>query len=267
MKAQIYSTTGEKKQELELPSFFSEELRQDLIAKVFRQEKEGQRQQYGVALFAGKRASAPGKVRHQRRRWRGAYGMGIARVPRKVMSRRGRRFFWQGAFAPGMTGGRMAHPAKAERVFTFKINKKERLKALKSALAATTSQKLLEQRYSFEGKLPLNLPIVLERKIEEIQKVKELEKTLHALLKTDHFFPEKSIRAGRGKMRGRKYKKTAGLLLVVSKADKLKGIKAFDVREARVLTLSDLAPGGVPGRLTIFSHPAILELQERFKEK
>ena len=72
MKAQIYSTTGEKKQELELPSFFSEELRQDLIAKVFRQEKEGQRQQYGVALFAGKRASAPGKVRHQRRRWRGA---------------------------------------------------------------------------------------------------------------------------------------------------------------------------------------------------
>ena len=267
MKAQIYSTTGEKKQELELPSFFSEDLRKDLIAKVFRAESEARRQGYGVALFAGKRASAPGKVRHQRRRWRGAYGIGIARVPRKVMSRRGRRFHWVGAFAPGTVGGRMSHPAKAERIFTFKVNKKEKLKALKSAIAATASQSLLKDRYNFEGSLPLHLPIIIERKIEEIQKVKELEKTLHALLKTDHFFSEKSIRAGKGKMRGRRYKRSAGLLLIVSKADKLKNIKVFDVREAKKITLGDLAPGGVPGRLTIYSHAAILDLQERFKEK
>ncbi len=267
MKAQIHSLTGEKEQEIELPAFFSEEVREDLIAKSFRAESEAQRQRYGVALFAGKRASAPGKVRHQRRRWRGAYGIGISRVPRKVMSRRGRRFHWVGAFAPGTVGGRMSHPAKAERIFTFKVNKKEKLMALKSALAATASQKLLNQRYSFNGTLPLHLPIILERKIEGIQKVKELEKTLRALLKTDHFFPQKSIRAGKGKMRGRRYKKSAGLLLVVSKADKLKGIKAFDIREAKKLTVGDLAPGGKAGRLTIYSHGAMLDLQERFKEK
>ncbi len=266
MKATIFSLTGEKKQEIELPSFFAEPVREDIIAKAFKEETAAARQSYGVARLAGKRASAPGKIRHRRRAYKTAYGYGISRVPRKVLTRRGRRFYWQGAFAPGMVGGRQAHPPKAERSWELKINKKEKLKALKSAIAATAVLKALKEKYKLNG-FSLPLPLIIERKIEEVTKVKELKKILLSLLKTERFFPKRKIRAGKGKMRGRKYKKSAGLLLVVSKADKIKSIKAFDAREAKQLSITDLAPGGQAGRLTIYSHAAILDLEERFKAK
>lgn len=266
MKAIIYSTSGEKKSEIELPSFFTEGVRKDLIAKVFRAESAEMRQAYGVAKMAGKRASAPGKIRHRRRVWKTAYGYGISRVPRKVLSRRGRRFFWQGAFMPGTVGGRKAHPTKPEKIWGIKINKKEKARALKAAIASTTSVNILKEKYKLDG-FPIQLPLIVERKIEEVNKIKELKKILLALLKTEKFFSQKRLRAGKGKLRGRKYKKSAGLLLVVSKANKLKNIKSFEIKEVKELKVSDLAPGGKAGRLTIYSHSAILDLAERFKGK
>ncbi|OYT41786.1 50S ribosomal protein L4 [Candidatus Pacearchaeota archaeon ex4484_26] len=265
MKATIFSITGEKKSEIELPSFFQAEIRKDLIAKVSRAETLQERQAYGAAKLAGKRASAPGKIRHKRRAYKTAYGYGISRVPRKVMTKRGRRFFWQGAFAPGTVGGRRAHPPKPEKKWEIKVNKKEKDKALKSAIAATSLVELIKQNYKLNN-FTLPLPLIVERKIEETNKVKELKKILLNLLKTDKFFPKRKIRAGKGKMRGRKHKKSAGLLLVVSKASKLK-TKVFDIKEVKDLKVKDLAAGGKPGRLTIYSHNAILELQERFKGK
>lgn len=266
IKASVISITGDKKTEIELPEFFGEEIREDLIVKAVKAERARARQPYGASPLAGKRASASGKIRRKRRAYKTSYGIGISRVPRKILSRRGRRFFWQGAFAPGTVGGRRAHPPKAEKVWEIKVNKKEKIKALKSALAATCSPEILKQKYKVNG-IFLQLPIVVERKIEELNKVKELKKALLSILKTDKFFPKKKIRAGKGKRRGRKYKKSAGLLLVVSSSSKLKNIKAFDIKEAKKLLVKDLAPSGEPGRLTIYSHAAILELEERFKEK
>lgn len=266
MKAIIFSVTGEKKSQIELPAFFAEQVREDLISKAFKAEALEERQVYGSAKLAGRRASAPGKIRHKRRAYKTAYGYGISRVPRKVMTKRGRRFFWQGAFAPGMKGGRRAHPPKSEKKLEIKINKKEKAKALKSALASTAVFDLLKKNYKLND-FKIDLPIIIERRIEDISKVKELKKILLALLKTEKFFPKRKIRAGKGKMRGRKYKKSAGLLLVVSKASKLKNIKAFDIKEAITLSVKDLSLSGKPGRLTIYSHPAILDLEEKFKEK
>ncbi|MEK6852896.1 MAG: 50S ribosomal protein L4, partial [Nanoarchaeota archaeon] len=240
----------------------------DLIEKVFLVERANERQIYGSYALAGKRASAPGKVRHRRRRWKSAYGYGISRIPRKIMLRRGSRFVWQGAFVPSTMGGRKAHPPKAEKMWKLKINKKEMEKALKSALAASASRDILISRYTIESKdtskIP-QLPILLDNKIEDVKKVKELKKVIKSLLNgiADKFFKERSIRAGKGKFRGRKYKKSAGLLLVTSKKVYAKGL-GIDVVETSKLRVSDLAPGGKAGRLILFSENALEGLSKRF---
>ncbi len=266
MKVNVFSTSGEKKAEIELPKYFEESIREDLIAKAFKVESAEERQPYGAFKLAGRRASAAGKVHHQRRRWKTAYGHGISRVPRKVLVRRGSRFFWQGAYIPGTVKGRQAHPPKAETSFEIKINKKEKLMALKAAIAATASLDAIKNKYKLDGIKLHELPLIVESKIEDISKIKELKKVLLALLKTEKFFPEKSIRAGKGKMRGRKYKKSAGLLLVVSSKATIK-TKAFDVKKADELKVKDLAPGGKAGRVVIYSENALEELAQRLKER
>ena len=73
----------------------------------------------------------------------------------------------------------------------------------------------------------------------------------------------KRLRAGKGKLRGRKYKKNAGLLLVTGDKEKLK-TNVIDVTNAKALNVTDLANGGA-GRLTMYTEEAIKNLGERLK--
>jgi len=75
---------------------------------------------------------------------------------------------------------------------------------------------------------------------------------------------KKRVRSGKGKLRGRKYKRNAGLLLVISKKEEFK-TGLFEVKRTNSLNVTDLAKGGL-GRLIVFSEEAIKELKERFKE-
>ena len=72
----------------------------------------------------------------------------------------------------------------------------------------------------------------------------------------------KTIRAGIGKMRGRKYKKNAGLLFVIGEREEEK-IKGIDIVKAGELIVSDLAENGA--RLTLFSEKAVEELNAQGK--
>ena len=74
---------------------------------------------------------------------------------------------------------------------------------------------------------------------------------------------KKSVRSGKGKMRGRKYKKNAGVLIVVGKDEEMK-IKGVDVKKTNSLGVFDLAKNG-PGRLVIYTEQAIKELGEKLK--
>jgi len=80
----------------------------------------------------------------------------------------------------------------------------------------------------------------------------------------DKILKSKKIRAGRGKMRGRKYKSNAGLLFVVGNDEvmKRKGIVVVNVNDLRI---KDLAPNGVVGRLVCYSEGAVKDLGVRFK--
>ena len=76
----------------------------------------------------------------------------------------------------------------------------------------------------------------------------------------------KHIRAGRGKMRGRKYKRAKSILVIVS--DRKSVEKAFrnlggvDIANPANLSVEVLAPGGDPGRLVLISEKALKEIGE-----
>ena len=188
-------------------------------------------------------------------------------MPRKIMSRRGSQFNWVGAEIPNAVGGRRAHPPKViSMINTKRINKKEMIIAMKSALAATADEKIVAKRYErLKDKKLSGLPLVVESKITSL-KAKDLVSGLKKVLGNVLFevsLKQRKVRSGKGKLRGRKYKKNLGLLLVVGEKERLK-TNLIDVKNVKELNVTDLANGGV-GRLTMYTESAISEIGERIK--
>lgn len=265
MKTKILDINGKEKGNMELPKFFSETVREDIIAKVLEARKV--RQPYAPSPVGGKQHSASGKIQHTRKVWKTMQGKGISRVPRKIMSRRGSQFNWVGAEIPNAVGGRRAHPPKViSMINTKRINKKEMTIALKSALSATANEKIVERKYSrLNGKKISGLPFVVESKITSL-KTKDLLSSLKKILGESLFevaIKKRKVRSGIGKLRGRKYKKNAGALLVTGNKEKIK-TNTIDVKNAGSLNVTDLANGGA-GRITIYTEEAIKNLGEKIK--
>jgi len=265
MKSKILDINGKEKGSIDLPSAFSVKIRKDMIEKVLEVKKS--EQPFGPSPVAGNQHSASGLIVRRRHVWKSGYGRGASRVPRKVMSRRGSQFNWRGATSPNTAGGRRAHPPKVvSHINTLKINKKEMLAALKSALSATGNGKEIVKRYArLEGEKVENVPFIVESKFVSL-KTKELIKSLKKVLGEKLFsvaVVKKSVRAGQGKKRGRKYKKNAGVLIVVGPKEKIK-TNSVEVVGVGSLGVTDLARGG-PGRLTIYTENAIKTLGERLK--
>ncbi|MCD6547452.1 MAG: 50S ribosomal protein L4 [Nanoarchaeota archaeon] len=267
MKANVYSINGEVKGKIDLPKHFSEEFRPDLIKRAVLALQTHRLQPYGTFEEAGMRhVTFFTKRRH---RYKGTYGYGQSRTPRKVIVRMGSRFTTIGAGVPQTVGGRKAHPPKVEKIREEKINDKERKKAIRSAIAATILKDVVKKRGHKIGDVK-ELPIVIEDKVEEIKKAKDAQKLLEklGLKKEIERAKQKKVRAGKGKMRGRKYKKKVGPLFVVSKkchllkaAKNLAGVDAVVVKD---LNAELLAPGTHPGRLVIWSEAAIKKLDKLF---
>ncbi len=262
MKAIIKSKTGEKKKEIELPVQFNETIRPDLIKRAVLAIQSHKRQPYGTDIEAGKKYSS--KISRRRRDYKTAYGIGISRVPRKIMSHSGTRFNWQAATVPYAVGGRQAHPPKVDKNWSKKINNKERKKAIRSAMAASVNKECVVKRGHFVEEYPL----ILENDIENIKKTKEvlaflktigLEKELERSSKTTSL-------TGRARRRGRKTKGRKGPLIVVSKKcdliDTAVNIPGIDVVEIQSVNVELLAPGCDYGRLTLYTEGAIEQLEK-----
>jgi len=264
-KSKILDIHGKEKGSIDLPKAFSAVIRNDIIAKVLESQKT--KQPYSPSPVGGKQHSASGKIHHLRHVWKSGYGRGASRMPRKIMSRRGSQFNWVAAEVANARGGRRAHPPKIIAMINVKrINKKEMILALASALSATGNEKIVEQRYErLNGKKLSGLPVIVESKIVSL-KTKDLIESLKKILGKDLFevaVKQRSVRAGKGKLRGRKYKKNAGLLLVTGNNEKIK-TSLIDVKNAKSLNVTDLANGGA-GRLTVYTEEAIKNLGERLK--
>ena len=74
----------------------------------------------------------------------------------------------------------------------------------------------------------------------------------------------RKIRAGRGKMRNRKYRTPVSVLVVVDNEDRtapifrsVSNIPGVTIEEVKTLNASILAPGGDAGRLTVYTKSAL----------
>jgi len=244
---------------------FESPIREDIVSKVLETKKK--QQPYSPSPVAGKQHSAKGLIVHARHVWRSGYGRGQSRVPRKIFSRRGSQFNWEAAEVPQAKGGMRAHPPKITQ-FTrnLKINKKELEIAFASAIAASGSEKYILKKYSSIEKLDKKAPFVVSSEITKL-KTKQIVQELKTILGNlyEVAIKEKSIRAGRGKRRGRKYKSNAGMIFVLGKDEKLK-TGLFDVQKANELSVMDLANGGL-GRATVYTESAVKELENKLGGK
>ena len=264
MKIPLFSLDKKKTGDKELPVQFQEEYRPDLIRRAVHALQTGSRQPYGAQPDAGKRHSS--RLSKRRRNYRGMYGLGIARVNRKIHTRRGTRFMWVAAFSPQTVGGRRAHPPKATKEWDLKINVKENRKAIRSAIAATVQKELVAYR---GHKLPAEYPFIVDSKFELLTKTKEVESAL-LHLGLDHELERsavKKVRAGMGKSRGRKYQRKKGILIVVGDDCPLlqaaENIPGLDVARVRSLNAELLAPGALPGRVTLWTEKAVDTLAQK----
>lgn len=249
MKIDVVNLEGKKVKSLELPEQFSENYEPVLVKRAVVAIEANSRQPYGAMEEAGEGVSA--KLSRRRRDYRGAYGHGISRVPRKIFWRRGTQFGWAGALAPGTRGGRRAHPPKSWKGWGLKINDKERRKAIRSALAGLVDKGTIW---------------IIDSRLEDISKTRDFRNFLMAIkLEEDLVKAEtKKIRAGKGKSRGRKYKSKQGLLVVVSKRCNLQkvvsGIRGFDVATVESLNAKLLTSGHERTRKTIWTEEAVNRL-------
>ena len=263
-KIQILDINGKKIKEI-TTSLFEEPIREDIIYKVVEAEKI--KEPYSPKYEAGMARSVSGTLSKRRHVWKSDRGKGLSRIPRKIMWRRGTQFSWVGAIIPSAKGGRRAHPPKGLGKIK-KINKKELKKALLSALSYTASIKEMQKKYtSLENKeiKEMQFPIIVEDKILKLN-TKDFLSALKKILKEFYevAIQKKSKRAGIGKLRGRKYKKNAGVLLLIGKDEVMK-IKGIEVVRTNELLVGDLANNGA--RLVMYTEKAIKELEANFLGK
>jgi large subunit ribosomal protein L4e len=247
-KVNLYALDGTVKEKIDLPKIFETPYRPDIIKKSFEVIRSNQRQPYGSDPLAGTRhaVASVGK------------GRGMSRVPRLTQGQ-------AAALAPCVVGGRRAHPPKVERNWKEKMNKKENQLARNSALAATSAKEIVTKRgHCFDEKV--TLPIVIEDGFENIKKTKEVAEILEKIgINSDILRSAngKHVRAGKGKMRGRRYRVPKSLLIVSLKEELKKSsenLSGVDITKPHQLNIELLAPGGIAGRLTIITKSALIKL-------
>ena len=247
MQANIRNLDGSAAGEIDLPTVFETPYRPDLIRRAVLAAQANRTQPYGSDPFAGKRTPAESM----------GSGRGMAHVPRQ--DGRARR-------VPQAVKGRRAHPPKAEKDHSRKVNDKERKHAVRSAIAATADANLVRDRgHRFDD--DVSLPIVVSDDFEDLEKTREAADAVEALgLAADvERADDATVRAGRGTTRGRKYRRPTSVLFVTAgePSRAARNLAGVDVATAREVNAEDLAPGTHAGRLTVWTESAIEEVADR----
>ncbi len=250
MRVNVYTLDGGVKKHINLPKVFSYPYRPDLIREAVRVYQLNRVQPHGVDPMAGMRRVAESQ----------GPGHGISKmVPRVGETRRG-------AIIPSTRGGRAGHPPTVEKVWKRKMNRKMRRLAKYSALSMV-SNKVMVRRRGHKFNMELTLPVVIEDEFEKLEKTRDVIQVLQNVGVYEDIIraSEKRIRGGKGKMRGRRYKRKKSILFVIKDKSivekSLRNLPGVDVVTPKEINAEILAPGAHAGRLTVFTESAINELK------
>ncbi|UCE12823.1 MAG: 50S ribosomal protein L4 [Candidatus Heimdallarchaeota archaeon] len=258
----IYNLEGDEIEKVDIGTIFSTPFRPDLIKRSVLASRRNRQIPYGTDPRGGKRTSAES--------W--GVGRGAARIPRVKGSRT--HSASRGALAPFTVGGRRTHPPSGLQNFTEKINKKEKILARKSAIAATANPVLVESRGHIIEEIK-SLPLIVSDDLESLKKTHEVQTVFSNLGLSYDLAKAKrrktQIRPGKGKSRGRKYKKGKSVLVVIARdygvTAAARNLPGVDVVKVEQLNTEHLAPGTHAGRLTLWTKSAIEILRESISTK
>jgi large subunit ribosomal protein L4e len=133
-------------------------------------------------------------------------------------------------------------------------------------VAATADPAVVRERgHRFDDDVAL--PLVVTDEFEDLVKTREVVALLEALgVHADvERADERTVKAGRGKTRGRKYRRPKSVLFVTSDepSKAARNLAGADVATASEVNAEDLAPGATHGRLTLWTESAIEEVADR----
>lgn len=262
MKVSVVGIDGNALKEIELPSIFEAPLRPDVIKRAFWLINSHSLQPKGRDPTAGEKTSAE--------TYNPPTGHGISRLPRVKGERHPRA--GQAAGVASVVKGRLPHPPKSEKVIHLKINKKERALATISAIAYTANYSAVLARGHRVSNIAL--PIVVSDDVEAISKTSDLVSFLQRLQLNNELvrlYNGIKRNTGKSRLRGRAYRERVGPLIVVTNdrgiGKAASSIPGVDVVRADSVSVIHLAPGGVPGRLTLYTESSLDLLKERMRSK
>jgi len=250
----VFGVDGSVVREIELPEVFYCPIRKDVINRAFLSAFTAMLQPKGRDPLAGKRTTA--------KYW--GVGYGLARVPRLPDG--------TARFVVSARKGHIAFPPRPDRRIHEEVNKRERVLAIISALAATSRIDLVKARghvFSCE-KLPVVVDGSVESAVSRTREAKEYLQKIGVWSDIERSYERIRIRAGKGKMRGRRYVEPVSVLFILSDytapfAKAVRNFPGVDIATPNNLSVLHLAPGGVPGRLTVISLPALEELAKKYE--
>ena len=167
----------------------------------------------------------------------------------------------------------MFAPTKTWRKWHVKVNQNQKRYAVASAIAASALPSLVLARGHRIEQIQ-EVPLVIASGVESTTKTKaavELLKTVSAYADVAKVADSRKVRAGKGKMRNRRYRQRRGPLVVYEKDEGIvrafKNVPGVETCPVDKLNLLQLAPGGHVGRFIIWTESAIAALDGVYERK
>merc|ERR1719469_1634618 len=164
----------------------------------------------------------------------------------------------------------MFSPTKTWRRWHRRVNVTQKRHAVATALAASSLPPLVMAHGHRVGDVA-ELPLVVSDGLESIQKTKQALETLKKLGCGDDLqrvLDSKKVRAGKGKMRNRRYTMRLGPLVIYNEDNgivrAMRNIPGVETACVTRLNLLKLAPGGNFGRFVIWTQGAFKKLGEMY---
>jgi len=237
-----------------LPAVFKAPIRPDIVNHAHTNMRKNSRQPYAVKRIAGHQTSAES--------W--GTGRAVARIPR--VRGGGTHRSGQGAFGNMCRGGRMFAPTKIWRRWHSRTNITQKRYALCSALAASAVPALVMSKGHMIMGTP-EVPLVVNDKVQDFKKTKEAVyflKRFKAWEDIKKVYKSRRMRAGKGKMRNRRFVRRLGPLIIYDQDNGIsrafRNIPGVTLMKVSALNLLRLAPGGHVGRFCIWTESAFRKL-------
>ena len=251
----IHNGNGSVASQVSIPEVFLAPIRSDIVSRVHSMVNKNHRQPYAVSPVAGEQTSAES--------W--GTGRAVSRIPR--VRGGGTQRSGQSAFGNMCRGGRMFNPNRIWRKWHQKVSVANRRFAITSALAASAVPSLVMARGHRIDNLNEVPFVVADASLANVSKTKDaaaLLKTLGAYDDIKKADASKKLRAGKGKMRNRRYRRKLGPLIVLGSktpfARATRNLPGVALCSVRALNILQLAPGGHMGRFVIWTESAFKAL-------